>query len=137
MAYEALTPFHCSQVRCHFVSNVDPTHLQQTLAGLNPESTLFIIASKTFTTLETLQNAQAAKKWLQQSSGIDLAKHFVAVTSDIKKSTAFGIDESNIFPMWDWVGGRYSLWSAIGLPIALGTSMRCFRELLGWRSCNG
>ncbi len=132
MAYEALTPFHSSKVRCHFVSNVDPCHLQQTLADLKPETSLFVIASKTFTTLETLQNAQAAKQWLQQplSSDNDLAKHFVAVSSNIKAATTFGIDENNIFPVWDWVGGRYSLWSAIGLPIALGTSMQCFRELL-------
>lgn len=132
MVYEALTPFHSSKVRCHFVSNVDPCHLQQTLEGLNPETSLFVIASKTFSTLETLQNAQAAKQWLQASisSDIELAKHFVAVSSNIEKATAFGIAENNIFPLWDWVGGRYSLWSAIGLPIALGTSMQCFRELL-------
>ena len=132
MVYEALTPFHSSKLRCHFVSNVDPCHLQQTLSNLNPETSLFVIASKTFTTLETLQNAQAAKKWLQTSlvSDKDLAKHFVAVSSNIDKATAFGIDENNIFPIWDWVGGRYSLWSAIGLPIALGTSMQCFRDLL-------
>jgi len=132
MVYAALTPFHSSKVRCHFVSNVDPCHLQQTLASLNPETSLFMVASKTFTTLETLQNAQAAKKWLQDSlsSDDDLAKHFIAVSSNIEKAIAFGINENNIFPMWDWVGGRYSLWSAIGLPIALGTSMLCFRELL-------
>jgi len=132
MVYEALTPFHSSKVHCHFVSNVDPSHLQQTLTNLNPETSLFVIASKTFTTLETLQNAQAAKLWLQPSlsSDKDLAKHFVAVSSNIEKATAFGIDENNVFPIWDWVGGRYSLWSAIGLPIALGTSMQCFRDLL-------
>jgi glucose-6-phosphate isomerase len=91
-----------------------------------------MVASKTFTTLETLHNAQAAKQWLQDSltSDDDLAKHFIAVSSNIEKAIAFGIDEDNIFPMWDWVGGRFSLWSAIGLPIALGTSMQCFRELL-------
>ena len=132
MAYEALSPYHSNKLRCHFVSNVDPCHLQQTLAALNPETSLFVIASKTFTTLETLQNAQAAKYWIQQSlsSDDDLANHFVAVSSSIEKAQAFGIDEENIFPMWDWVGGRYSLWSAIGLPIALGTNMQYFYELL-------
>ncbi|PCJ42701.1 MAG: glucose-6-phosphate isomerase [SAR86 cluster bacterium] len=131
MVYEALSPFHSNQLRCHFVSNVDPCHLEQTLTNLNPETTLFVIASKTFTTLETLQNANAAKIWLQGfASDIDLTKHFVAVSSKSDKAIAFGIDKNNIFPLWDWVGGRYSLWSAIGLPIALGTSMQCFRELL-------
>ena len=132
MVYEALTPFHSSKIRCHFVSSVDPSHLQQTLKGLNPENSLFVIASKTFTTLETLQNAQAAKQWLRPSLSYDkdLAKHFVAVSSSIEKATAFGINENNVFPIWDWVGGRYSLWSAIGLPIALGTSMQYFLDLL-------
>ncbi len=132
MVYQALSPFHSSKVHCHFVSNIDPCHLQQTLADLNPETSLFVIASKTFTTLETLQNAKAAKQWLQRSltSDNDLAKHFVAVSSNIKAATTFGIDKNNVFSVWDWVGGRYSLWSAIGLPIALGTSMQCFRELL-------
>lgn len=133
MVYAALSPFHAEQLRCHFVSNVDPAHLQQTLAALSPETTLFVIASKTFTTLETLQNAQAARRWLQAAVPFEqaLAQHFVAVSSNIEKATAFGVAEENIFPMWDWVGGRYSLWSAIGLPIAVGTSMQCFRELLG------
>lgn len=132
MVYDALTPFHSNKIKCHFVSNVDPSHLEQTLASLNPETTLFVIASKTFTTLETLQNAQTAKQWLQASLSSDkeLAKHFVAVSTNTKKAKVFGIDETNVFPMWDWVGGRYSLWSAIGLPIALGTSMQHFRELL-------
>ena len=132
MAYEALSHNHSTKLRCHFVSNVDPSHLEQTLTELDPETTLFIIASKTFTTLETIQNAQVAKQWIQQSlsSDDDLAKHFVAVSSNIKKAQSFGVDKENIFPMWDWVGGRYSLWSAIGLPIALGTNMQCFRELL-------
>ncbi|MAM70039.1 MAG: glucose-6-phosphate isomerase [Gammaproteobacteria bacterium] len=131
MVYTALSPFHASAIRCHFVSNVDPAHLQQTLADLDPASTLFIVASKTFTTLETLQNAQAARRWvLSRASETDLPRHFVAVSSNIEKAAEFGISPDNIFPMWDWVGGRYSLWSAIGLPIALGTSMETFRELL-------
>ncbi len=130
MVYEALSPFHNTGLRCHFVSNVDPCHLQQTLANLDPESTLFVIASKTFTTLETLQNANAARDWVESSiSDADLGRHFVAVSSNIEKALEFGIAKENIFPMWDWVGGRYSLWSAIGLPIALGTSMQDFRDL--------
>ena len=131
MVYEALHPFHAEQLRCHFVSNVDPAHLQQTLARLNPETSLFVIASKTFTTLETLQNAEAARRWiLDATDNSQLTKHFVAVSSNVAKASGFGINPANIFPMWDWVGGRYSLWSAIGLPIALGTSMASFRELL-------
>lgn len=132
MVYEALSPFHAKKLRCHFVSNVDPCHLEQLLSDLDPETSLFVIASKTFSTLETLQNAQLAKQWIQASlaSNDALAKHFIAVSSNLEKAQAFGIDENNIFPMWDWVGGRYSLWSAIGLPIALGTSMQCFRNLL-------
>jgi len=131
MVYEALSPYHAQGIRCHFISNVDPVHLQQTLSRLNPETCLFVIASKTFTTLETLQNAEAAKRWLLQSaSAKDLAKHFVAVSASVEKAAEFGIDPANIFPIWDWVGGRFSLWSAIGLPIALGTSMKHFGDLL-------
>lgn len=132
MAYAALTPFHHPGLRCHFVSNVDPAHLQQTLNELDPQSTLFIIASKTFTTLETLQNAKAARRWILASGAneADLPQHFVAVSSNVGKAEAFGISRQNIFPMWDWVGGRYSLWSAIGLPVAAGTSMSVFRKLL-------
>lgn len=132
MAYEALSPCHADKQRCHFVSNVDPCHLEQILSDLNPETSLFVIASKTFSTLETMQNAQAAKLWVQASLSSEdaLANHFLAVSSNLKKAHAFGIDKENIFPIWDWVGGRYSLWSAIGLPIALGTNMQCFRDLL-------
>lgn len=132
MSYAALEPFHHGAVRCHFVSNIDPCHLQQTLAGLDAGSTLFVIASKTFTTLETLQNAEAARRWVL-SRGIEesaLGQHFVAVTSNIEKARQFGILPDNILPMWDWVGGRYSLWSAIGLPLALGIGMDHFRALL-------
>lgn len=136
MATHALTPFHTGHVRIHFVSNVDPSCLQDLLAKLNPARTLFIVASKSFTTLETLQNAEAARRWLQQSisSSTDkdsaTARHFVAVSSAIQKVKAFGIAEENILPMWDWVGGRYSLWSAIGLPIALAVGMQNFRAML-------
>ena len=132
MAYEALTPFHVDGITCHFVSNVDPAHINQTLELLNPEHTLFVIASKTFTTLETLQNAETARRWFLSLVPDDsaLPRHFVAVSSNIEKARAFGIGEDNIFPMWDWVGGRYSLWSAIGLPIALGVGMDNFRAML-------
>ncbi|HWK55620.1 MAG TPA: glucose-6-phosphate isomerase, partial [Hyphomicrobiales bacterium] len=132
MVYEALPAFHNPELRCHFVSNVDPLHLEQTLAALDPATTLFIIASKTFTTLETMRNAQMARQWLLDSDvpEISLARHCVAVSANVEKAAAFGIDPSNVFPMWDWVGGRYSLWSSIGLAIALGTSMGHFRALL-------
>jgi len=132
MAYAALTPFHVSNLQCHFVSNVDPVHLAQTLATLDASVTLFVIASKTFTTVETMQNANAARAWVL-ASGIPasaLAQHFVAVSANTGKAAEFGIATDNIFPMWDWVGGRYSLWSAIGLPVALGVGMNNFRALL-------
>ena len=131
MVYQALAPFHVAHIRCHFVSNVDPSHLEQTLRHLDAGSTLFVLASKTFTTLETMLNAQAARAWLLQSTdAAALRKHFVAVSAAVEKAADFGIDRANIFPMWDWVGGRYSLWSAIGLPVALGVGMNNFRELL-------
>ena len=132
MAYAALAPYHQRGIRCHFVSNVDPVHLDQTLAQLSADETLFVIASKTFTTLETSQNAQAARQWAlgQGVTEADLGLHFVAVSANVEKAKAFGIAEQNIFPMWDWVGGRYSLWSAIGLPVALGVGIDNFRALL-------
>jgi len=132
MVYEALQDRWIDGLRCHFVSNVDPLHLEQTLARLQPGTTLFVIASKTFTTLETMQNARAARAWAL-AAGLahsDLAKHFVAVSANVEKAAEFGIAPVNIFPLWDWVGGRYSLWSAIGLPIALGVGMANFRALL-------
>lgn len=132
MAAEALAPYHVRNFTCHFVSNVDPLNLEQTLAPLDPATTLFVIASKTFTTLETMQNANAARGWVL-TAGVpttELGKHFVAVSANVEKAAAFGIAPANIFPMWDWVGGRYSLWSAIGLPIALAVGMDNFRELL-------
>ncbi|MCC7516467.1 MAG: glucose-6-phosphate isomerase [Pseudomonadales bacterium] len=132
MATHALKPFHTGHVRVHFVSNVDPSCLQDLLQHLNPARTLFIVASKSFTTLETLQNAEAAQRWLLASAPDRSAtrQHFVAVSSAVKKAESFGIATDNILPMWDWVGGRYSLWSAIGLPIALATGMTHFRALL-------
>ena len=132
MVYSALSNFHLDGIQCHFVSNVDPVHLEQTLKPLDPATTLFVIASKSFTTLETSLNVETARDWFIASNPdvADLAKHFVAVTTNQAKAEEFGIAAENIFPMWDWVGGRYSLWSAIGLPIALGTGMDNFRALL-------
>lgn len=116
----------------HFVSNIDPLHLQSTLSGLNPETTLFIVASKSFTTLETLHNANAARRWILAHAHSEdaVARHFVAVTSNQMVAITFGIKPDHILPMWDWVGGRFSLWSAIGLPIAFAQGMGKFRELL-------
>jgi glucose-6-phosphate isomerase len=132
MVSEALTRWHVPMLRVHFVSNVDPEHLRNTLANLHPASTLFIVASKSFTTLETLENAQLAKRWYAAKGGDveQIAKHFVAATANVEKACAFGIHPDNIFPLWDWVGGRYSLWSAIGLPIALAVGMTQFKALL-------
>jgi glucose-6-phosphate isomerase len=132
MATHALKPFHTHPVRLHFVSNVDPSCLQDLLAHLDPSRTLFIVASKSFTTLETLQNAQAARRWLLASAPDEsaTARHFVAVSSAVQKAEKFGIQTANILPMWDWVGGRYSLWSAIGLPIALAVGMEHFNAML-------
>lgn len=130
MVTQALTPYH-SKLTLHFVSNVDPSHLVNTLKSLNPQTTLFVIASKTFTTLETLTNATSSRQWLQQHAGVDvdLSEHFVAVSSSVEKAEAFGIGRDSIYPMWDWVGGRYSLWSAIGLPIALAVGWKNFKAL--------
>jgi len=114
--------------RFHFVSNIDGHELQSVLAGLRPESTLFLIASKTFTTLETMTNARSAREWFGQQGGTDVARHFAALTTNVEAARGFGIRTT--FGFWDWVGGRYSLWSAIGLPIAIAIGARGFRELL-------
>ena len=116
----------------HFLSNVDGEHLQQILARLDPETTLFIITSKSFTTTETLINATSARQWFRDALGSDVSasQHFIAVSSNVSAAGEFGIDASNIFQMWDWVGGRYSLWSAAGLAIALACGMEVFKELL-------
>ena len=120
------------QLRAHFVSNVDATQLVETCKGLDPETTLFIVASKTFTTQETLTNARSARDWFMAKAKdkAHVAKHFVAVSTNAKEVGAFGIDTANMFGFWDWVGGRYSLWSAIGLPIALYVGFDRFEELL-------
>lgn len=132
MVVRALEDFATGQVRCHFISNVDPAAGLRVLANLKPASTLFIIASKSFSTLETHQNALLARRWFLDNGGIErgLHRHFVAVSTNIAAAESFGIAKENIFPMWDWVGGRYSLWSAIGLPIALSVGMDNFRQLL-------
>ena len=131
MVTEALRPYHQS-IRPHFVSNVDATHLVETLKKVNAETTLFIIASKTFTTQETMTNAESAKAWFLEKSNCkgDVAKHFVAVSTNTKAVTEFGIAPENMFVFWDWVGGRYSLWSSIGLSIACTIGYDHFSALL-------
>ncbi len=132
MVTEALRPYWKDSVRPHFVSNVDGTHLAETLKQLQPESTLFIIASKTFTTQETMTNAHSARRWFLESGAQekDIARHFVAVSTNTTAVREFGIDPDNMFRFWDWVGGRYSLWSAIGLSIACTIGYDRFAELL-------
>ncbi len=131
MATAALQPF-AGPLTPHFVSNVDGSQIWDTLAGLDPETTLFLVASKTFTTQETLTNARQARRWLLAAAGDDsaVAKHFVALSTNREEVQAFGIDTANMFEFWDWVGGRYSLWSAIGLSIALTVGMDNFEDLL-------
>jgi glucose-6-phosphate isomerase len=132
MVTEALAPYHHPRLRMHFVSNVDGTHLARTLRRLDRETALFIIASKTFTTLETLTNARSARSWFLEHGGReqDIARHFVAVSTNAAEVTAFGISTDAMFGFWDWVGGRYSLWSAIGLPIAVAAGFERFEDLL-------
>jgi glucose-6-phosphate isomerase len=132
MVCEALRPYQHAGLKPHFVSNVDGAHLVDTLAELDPARTLFIVASKTFTTQETMTNAASARAWLigRLGSEVDIARHFVAVSTNSQAVAAFGIDPANMFGFWDWVGGRYSLWSAIGLPIALALGFERFEELL-------
>jgi glucose-6-phosphate isomerase len=129
---EALKPYWFEGVKVHFVANVDGCHIQDVLASVDHEETLVVMSSKSFTTQETLQNTLTAKDWFLKAGGTqqDIAKHFIAVSSNIKAATDFGMAEDNIFPMWDWVGGRYSLWSAIGLPIALTLGYENYRQLL-------
>jgi glucose-6-phosphate isomerase len=132
MVCEALKPFQSPTLKIHFVSNVDATHIAEVLKQVNAETTLFVIASKTFTTQETLTNAHTARQWFLDQAKDDkaIAKHFVALSTHAKAVRAFGIDTENMFRFWDWVGGRYSLWSAIGLPIALAVGMDNFEALL-------
>jgi glucose-6-phosphate isomerase len=128
---EALTAYHHPRLTAHFVSNVEASDLENTLKKLSPETTLFVIASKTFTTAETLQNAAIAREWFLKSAQInDIAKHFVAVSTNLEAVKTFGIAPKNMFPFWDWVGGRYSVWSAIGLSIMLMVGTENFHEFL-------
>lgn len=131
MVCHALTAFSSDAPNVHFVANVDPQELDMVLGPLSQCNTLLIVASKSFTTTETLENALAARNWLRKEvAEQDLSKHVIAVSSNVEKATAFGVDKDSILPMWDWVGGRYSLWSAIGLPIAIKVGGAAFRELL-------
>lgn len=130
MMVEALK-FYKNQLSVHFISNIDGDHVQELLKRINPETTLFVIVSKTFTTQETLTNAQTIRTWfLQSASDQDVSKHFVAVSTNLEKVQEFGIAPANIFPMWDWVGGRFSLWSAVGLSVSLAVGHDNFEQLL-------
>lgn len=132
MVTEALKPYAKRDLTPYFVSNIDGTHLAETLRLCDPETTLFIIASKTFTTQETITNAESARSWFLEHAKdkAHVAKHFVALSTNTKAVTTFGIAEENMFQFWDWVGGRYSLWSAIGLSIALVIGYDNFEKLL-------
>jgi glucose-6-phosphate isomerase len=132
MVTEALRPYSSPSLQMHFVSNVDGTHIAETLKRLRPETTLFVIASKTFTTQETIANSLTAREWFLAGARdpAAIARHFVALSTNAAEVRAFGIDTRNMFKFWDWVGGRYSLWSAIGLSIALAVGMERFEELL-------
>lgn len=131
MVTEALKAYK-TRLNLHFVSNIDGTHLAETLKSVDPETTLFLVASKTFTTQETMTNAHSAREWFLNSGAqtADIAKHFAALSTNAKDVAAFGIDTENMFEFWDWVGGRYSLWSAIGLSISLGIGFDNFKQLL-------
>lgn len=132
MVTEALRPYALHDLNIHYVSNIDENHINDTLENLNPATTFFIIASKSFTTQDTMVNAETARLWHMNKVGDDsqIKKHFSAVSSNVEAAKAFGIDEDNIFQMWDWVGGRYSLWSAISLPIVIAIGKENFDELL-------
>jgi len=132
MVTEALKPYKKPNITNHFVSNIDGTHMAETLKKVNPETSLFIIASKTFTSLETMTNAHTAKDWFLKAAKDEkaVAKHFVALSTNAKAVSEFGIDTNNMFEFWDWVGGRYSLWSAIGLSIACSIGFENYQELL-------
>lgn len=132
MACRALKPYHHPRLKMHFISNIDGAHLKEALEGLNPETTLFIVSSKTFSTQETMINAHYARAWFlaQSQTETHIARHFVAVSTHRDAVVAFGIDPANLFEFWDWVGGRYSLWSAIGLSVVLAVGGERFVELL-------
>lgn len=132
LASAALKPYWDSSLNIHYLSNIDGSNITEILHQLNPATTLFIVQSKSFGTQETLKNALACRHWFLDNGGseADLARHFAAVSANVEKAVEFGIAEENIFPMWDWVGGRYSLWSAIGLPLALAIGADNFRDML-------
>ncbi|PSF12369.1 glucose-6-phosphate isomerase [Marinobacter fuscus] len=132
LVVEALRPYWHQSINCHFIANIDGTDITETLAPLNPDTTLFLVQSKSFRTQETLENSLLARQWFLDHGGSEnkVACHFLAVTANAGEAIRFGITPDNIFPMWDWVGGRYSLWSAIGLPIAITLGMDHFRALL-------
>lgn len=130
MVVESLR-FYKNQLTTHFVSNIDGDHVSEVMKKLNPETTLFVIVSKTFTTQETITNAETLKNWFLKSATVfDIPKHFVAVSTNLKSVEDFGIDKANVFPMWNWVGGRFSLWSAVGLSISLSVGYANYKELL-------
>ncbi len=131
MVTRALSPYVQAGLRCHFVSNVDGAHLHDTLKGLDPRSTLFLVASKTFTTQETMTNARSARTWLVAALGeAAVQQHFAAISTNLEAVAAFGIDPARAFGFWDWVGGRYSVWSAIGLPVMIAVGPAQFAEFL-------
>jgi len=132
LASQSLKPYWGKKINCHYLANIDGSNLTEVLQGLNPETTLFIVQSKSFGTQETLKNATECRQWFLDNGGsdADLPRHFTAVTANVEKAKEFGIDEKNIFPMWDWVGGRYSLWSAIGLPLMLTIGHENFKQVL-------
>lgn len=131
MVTKALTPYHTGHVKVHFVANIDGAEIFDLTSALNPATTLFLVASKSFSTLETLENSLTARKWMLENGCAqeELAKHFVAISSKVEKAVEFGIAAENVYPLWDWVGGRYSLWSAIGMPIAFAVGMENFNKL--------
>ena len=143
MAYDAHSaPYSDPALECRYVSNVDGADLASNLHGLDPAETLFVVSSKTFTTLETLTNARSARSWCVDALGADaVAKHFVAVSTNASAVSEFGIDTDNMFEFWDWVGGRYSMWSAIGLSLMVAIGPEHFAALLagahGWTSTSG
>lgn len=131
MVSEALKPYGDRGLKLHFVSNIDGTHIAEALKESDPETTLFLIASKTFTTAETVTNATSAKKWfLESAKEEDIAKHFVALSTNASEVSKFGIDTKNMFGFQDWVGGRYSVWSAIGLSVCVYIGYDNFRQFL-------
>ena len=138
MVTEALKPYWVEGIQTYFVSNVDGTHIAETLKKVKPEETLFLIASKTFTTQETMTNAHTAREWFLETAKDEkqIAKHFVALSTNEKEVVKFGIEQENMFEFWDWVGGRYSLWSAIGLSIALPLVMKILKSCFERRSRN-